>query len=188
MDEYKRKEQEFIESSDKTKSMMSTYIRKVTFRSETVQFPVDYSIVVEDMENICIEVKKQEDTVVTKECFPITMEQANEILDGNYDCLSIFDEQSIKDFYHALTNDHLVPTYRKEFTRKTFHQNKYLDIIFDISMSRKPYTENDLFAPRGFVFKSDYGNLRMEIRHNLGISDPMEQLLAFERELALSQQ
>ena len=59
MAEYKKKEHEFIELEDKTKSMFSTYIRKVTFRSEEADFPSAYSIVMEDMEDIFIEKKRE---------------------------------------------------------------------------------------------------------------------------------
>lgn len=182
--EYNKKEQEFIELEDKTKSMLTTYIRKVTFRSQTADFPADYSIVMEDMEDVFIEKKEKEINVVTKELIPITKEQANAILDGDYTFLKESKNKDLQDFYNCIIRQQLVPAYRKEFTRKTFHQNQFLDIIFDLAMSRKPYKTNDFFAPKGFTFKANYTNLRMSIRHNLHISEPMEQLLAFEKELS----
>lgn len=186
MTEYKKKEQEFIELEDKTKSMMSTYIRKVTFRSDIIDSSIDYSIVMEDMEDIYVEQKQKDMNVVTKELIPITREDANHILNGDYTCLKDSKDTRLISFYESILNNQLVPAYRKEFTRKTFHQNKFLDIVFDVSMSRKPYTTNDFFAPKGFSFKTDYSNLRMSIRQNLSISKPMEQLLAFEKELFAS--
>ncbi|MDO4168553.1 MAG: hypothetical protein Q4D45_01530 [Lachnospiraceae bacterium] len=182
--EYNKKEQEFIELDDKTKSMLTTYIRKVTFHSQTAEFPADYSIVMEDMEDVFIEKKEKEINVVTKELIPITKEQANAILDGDYEFLKESSDKNLRDFYDCIINQQLVPAYRKEFTRKTFHQNKFLDIIFDLAMSRKPYKTNDFFAPKGFTFNTNYTNLRMSIRHNLSVSKPMEQLLAFEKELS----
>ena len=184
MAEYKKKEHEFIELEDKTKSMFSTYIRKVTFRSEEADFPSAYSIVMEDMEDIFIEKKEKDMNVVTKELIPITQEQANAILDGEYDFLRVCSDSRLQEFYDCIVEQKLIPAYRKEFTRKTFHQNQFLDIVFDVAMSRKPYTVNDLFAPKGFSFRTDYSNLRMSIRHNLSVSKPMEQLLAFEKALS----
>ncbi len=186
MTEYKQKEREFIELEDKTKSMMSTYIRKVTFRSDIVDSPIDYSIVMEDMEDVYVEQKQKDMNVVTKELIPITKEQANDILNGNYEFLKHCEDTRLFSFYESIVNHELIPAYRKEFTRKTFHQNKFLDIVFDVAMSRKPYTTNDFFAPKGFSFKTDYSNLRMSIRQNLTISKPMEQLLAYEKELFAS--
>jgi hypothetical protein len=185
MAEYKRKEQEFIELEDKTKSMITTYIRKVTFRSRLHEFPADYSIVMEDMEDIFIEKKEKEGNVVTKELFPISQDLANAILDGNYDVLIQSSDSNLQAFYTKIHDEQLVPAYKKEFTRKTFHQNKFLDVVFDVAMSRKPYEVNDFFAPKKLAFNTDYSNLRMSIRHNLSVSKPMEQLLAFERALEL---
>ena len=186
MTEYKQKEREFIELEDKTKSMMSTYIRKVTFRSDIIDSPIDYSIVMEDMEDVYVKQKQKDMNVVTKELIPITKEQANDILNGNYEFLKHSEDTRLFSFYESIVNHELIPAYRKEFTRKTFHQNKFLDIVFDVAMSRKPYTTNDFFAPKGFSFKTDYSNLRMSIRQNLTISKPMEQLLAYEKELFAS--
>jgi hypothetical protein len=185
MAEYKQKEQEFIELEDKTKTMLTTYIRKVTFRSEHHPLPADYSIVMEDMEDIFLERKEKEGNVVTKELIPLSKDFANAILDRNYECLKDSPDSNLQDFYTCIQEQHLVPAYRKEFTRKTFHQNKFLDVIFDVAMSRKPYETNDFFAPKKLVFRTDYSNLRMSIRHNLSVSKPMEQLLAFERALEL---
>lgn len=184
MTEYKKKEREFIELEDKTKSMLSTYIRKVTFHSETADFPADYSIVMEDMEDVFLEKKEKDMNVVTKELIPITREQANAILDGDYFFLKESSDPKLQEFYQCIIEQKLVPAYRKEFTRKTFHQNQFLDIVFDMAMSRKPYETNDFFAPKGFSFRTNYSNLRMSIRHNLSISKPMEQLLAFEKSLS----
>ncbi len=182
IDEYKQKEQEFILLNDKTKSMMTTFIRKVTFKSDQVS-AIDYSIVMEDMEDVYIEQKSKDGNVVTKELIPITKDQANAILDGNYDFLEASDDDRLQALYMKMTTLGLKPAYRKELTRKTFHQNRFLDIIFDMSMTRKPYEKNDFFAPRKFGFKTDYSNLRMSIRHNLIVSKSLEQLLAFEKTL-----
>ncbi|MCQ2491761.1 MAG: hypothetical protein MJ087_01820 [Lachnospiraceae bacterium] len=182
IDEYKKKEQEFIVLNDKTKSMMTTNFRKVTFKSDQI-CAIDYSIVYEDFQNVYIEQKSKDDNVVTKELIPITKEQANSILEGDLQFLADSDDNRLQAFYMKMTTLGLKPAYRKEFTRKTFHQNRFLDIIFDMSMTRKPYEKNDLFAPRKFGFKADYSNLRMSIRHNLVASKSLEQLLAFEKSL-----
>lgn len=184
MAEYKKKEQEFIELNDKNKSMSTTFIRKITFHGTSNRFPADFSIVMKDMEDVFVERKEKDDTIVTKELIPISKETANKILDGDYQVLLDSKEQTLHDFYRHIQEEHLVPTYRKEFTRKTFHQNQFNDIVFDVSMDRKPYMKNDFFAPKGFPKSSDYSSLRMSIRHNLGVSKEMEQFLAFEKMLS----
>lgn len=179
---YKEKEREFIELDDRSKSMLSTYIRKVTFRNEDQNSAIDYSIVFEDMEDIYLERKEKDLNIVTKEFFPLSREQVDAILSGDYSVIEQSEEPGLRSFYELLVTNQLTPAFRKEFTRKLFHQNKFLDIVFDISMNRKPYEKNDLFAPKGVFFNTDYSNLRMSIRQNLSFSKPMEQLLAFEKE------
>ena len=183
--EYKQKEEEFLTLNDKTKSMLTTFYRKVTFKSNS-SIHTDYSIVMEDMETIYIEEKTKDENIVTKDLICISEEDANAILEGDFSFMKASDDSRLQRLYGIFTELGLKPAYSKEFTRKTFHQNKFLDILFDISMSRKPYeSKKDFFAPRKFGFKADYSNLRMSIRHYLSVTKPMEALLAFEKSLAV---
>ena len=69
--------------------------------------------------------------------------------------------------------------YRKECTRKIFHQNRFLDEIVDIHIVRTPFEEDqDFFAKHETILKGGNNNgLRRNTRQHLNMSKPMSEFI-----------
>ena len=123
--------------------------------------------------------------MVDKTKIPLTNEQGQKILDGDYQFLLDSDEPLLNSLYFQFTVNQLHPLYRKECTRKIFHQNRFLDEIVDIHIVRTPFEEDqDFFAKHETILKGGNNNgLRRNTRQYLNMSKPMSELLNYQNSL-----
>ena len=129
--------------------------------------------------------RKRNGSVVDKTKIPLTKEQGQKILDGDYQFLLDSDEPLLNSLYFQFTVNQLHPLYKKECTRKIFHQNRFLDEIVDIHIVRTPFEEDkDFFATHDKMLKGGTkNNLRRNTRQYLNMSKPMADLLNYQNSL-----
>ena len=91
----------------------------------------------------------------------------------------------LNSLYFQFTVNQLHPIYKKECTRKIFHQNRFLDEIVDIYIVRTPYDSDvDFLAESaGRLRAANHSSLRRNTRQYLNLSKPMMDLVNFQNSL-----
>ena len=147
--------------------------------------PFTYYFYMENDEDLYLMQRKRNGSVVDKTKIPLTQEQGQKIMDGHYQFLLDSDEPLLNSLYFQFTVNQLHPLYRKECTRKIFHQNRFLDEIVDIHIVRTTFEEDqDFFAKHETILKGGNNNgLRRNTRQYLNMSKPMSELLNYQNSL-----
>ena len=150
--EYDQTQEEYILSKSPDKYMISLPVKVLMFEGAKDSSPFTYYFYMENDEDLYLMQRKRNGSVVDKTKIPLTKEQGQKILDGDYQFLLDSDEPLLNSLYFQFTVNQLHPLYKKECTRKIFHQNRFLDEIVDIHIVRTPFEEDkDFFADRKSV-------------------------------------
>ena len=183
--EYNQTQEEYILSKSPDKYMISLPVKVLMFEGAKDSSPFTYYFYMENDEDLYLMQRKRNGSVVDKTKIPLTKEQGQKILDGDYQFLLDSDEPLLNSLYFQFTVNQLHPLYRKECTRKIFHQNRFLDEIVDIHIVRTPFEEDqDFFATHDTMLKGGTkNNLRRNTRQYLNMSKPMEDLLNYQNSL-----
>ena len=151
--EYNQTQEEYILSKSPDKYMISLPVKVLMFEGAKDSSPFTYYFYMENDEDLYLMQRKRNGSVVDKTKIPLTKEQGQKILDGDYQFLLDSDEPLLNSLYFQFTVNQLHPLYRKECTRKIFHQNRFLDEIVDIHIVRTPFEEDqDFFATHDTLF------------------------------------
>ena len=152
--EYNQTQEEYILSKSPDKYMISLPVKVLMFEGAKDSSPFTYYFYMENDEDLYLMQRKRNGSVVDKTKIPLTKEQGQKILDGDYQFLLDSDEPLLNSLYFQFTVNQLHPLYRKECTRKIFHQNRFLDEIVDIHIVRTPFEEDkDFFATHDKMLK-----------------------------------
>lgn len=183
--EYNQTQEEYILSKSPDKYMISLPVKVLMFEGAKDSSPFTYYFYMENDEDLYLMQRKRNGPVVDKTKIPLTKEQGQKILDGDYQFLLDSDEPLLNSLYFQFTVNQLHPLYRKECTRKIFHQNRFLDEIVDIHIVRTPFEEDqDFFAKHETILKGGNNNgLRRNTRQYLNMSKPMSELLNYQNSL-----
>lgn len=183
--EYNQTQEEYILSKSPDKYMISLPVKVLMFEGAKDSSPFTYYFYMENDEDLYLMQRKRNGSVVDKTKIPLTKEQGQKILDGDYQFLLDSDEPLLNSLYFQFTVNQLHPLYRKECTRKIFHQNRFLDEIVDIHIVRTPFEEDqDFFATHETILKGCNNNgLRRNTRQYLNMSKPMSELLNYQNSL-----
>lgn len=123
--EYNQTQEEYILSKSPDKYMISLPVKVLMFEGAKDSSPFTYYFYMENDEDLYLMQRKRNGSVVDKTKIPLTKEQGQKILDGDYQFLLDSDEPLLNSLYFQFTVNQLHPLYRKECTRKIFHQNRW---------------------------------------------------------------
>ena len=123
--EYNQTQEEYILSKSPDKYMISLPVKVLMFEGAKDSSPFTYYFYMENDEDLYLMQRKRNGSVVDKTKIPLTKEQGQKILDGDYQFLLDSDEPLLNSLYFQFTVNQLHPLYRKECTRKIFHQNRF---------------------------------------------------------------
>lgn len=183
--EYDQTQEEYLLSKSPEKYMISLPIRVLMFEGEKNSSPFTYYFYEENGEDLFFIQRQREGSVVNKARFSFTREQGQKILNGDYQFLLDSEEPMLNSLYFQFTVNGLHPIYKKECTRKIFHQNRFLDEIVDIYIVRTPYDPGeDFFAESPARLRAaNHSSLRRNTRQYLNLSKPMMELVNFQNTL-----
>lgn len=183
--EYDQTQEEYLLSKSPEKYMISLPIRVLMFEGAQNSSPFTYYFYEENGEDLFLIQRQRHGSVVNKTRFSLSREQGRKILGGDYQFLLDNEEPMLNSLYFQFTVNQLHPIYKKECTRKIFHQNRFLDEIIDISIVRTPYhSEEDFFAESPTRLRTiNHSSLRRNTRQYLNLSKPMMELVNFENTL-----
>jgi len=123
--EYDQTQEEYILSKSPDKYMISLPVKVLMFEGAKDSSPFTYYFYMENDEDLYLMQRKRNGSVVDKTKIPLTKEQGQKILDGDYQFLLDSDEPLLNSLYFQFTVNQLHPLYKKECTRKIFHQNRF---------------------------------------------------------------
>ena len=171
--EYDQTQEEYILSKSPDKYMISLPVKVLMFKGAEDSSPFTYYFYMENDEDLYLMQRKRNGSVVDKTKIPLTKEQGQKILDGDYQFLLDSDEPLLNSLYFQFTVNQLHPLYKKECTRKIFH------------IVRTPFEEDkDFFATHDKMLKGGTkNNLRRNTRQYLNMSKPMADLLNYQNSL-----
>ncbi len=183
--EYDQTQEEYLMSKSPEKYMISLPIRVLMFEGAQDSSPFTYYFYEENEEDLFLIQRQREGSVVNKTRFSLTREQGRKILNGDYQFLLDSEEPMLNSLYFQFTVNQLHPIYKKECTRKIFHQNRFLDEIVDIYIVRTPYDSDvDFFAESaGRLRAANHSSLRRNTRQYLNLSKPIMDLVNFQNAL-----
>lgn len=161
--EYNQTQEEYILSKSPDKYMISLPVKVLMFEGAKDSSPFTYYFYMENDEDLYLMQRKRNGSVVDKTKIPLTKEQGQKILDGDYQFLLDSDEPLLNSLYFQFTVNQLHPLYRKECTRKI---------------------DQDFFATHETILKGGNNNgLRRNTRQYLNMSKPMSELLNYQNSL-----
>lgn len=183
--EYDQTQEEYLLSQSPDKYMISLPIRVLMFEGAKNSSPFTYYFYEENGEDLYLNQRQRDGSMVNKTRFSLTREQGRKILAGDYQFLLDSEEPLLNSLYFQFTVNELRPIYKKECTRKIFHQNRFLDEIVDIYIVRTPYNpEEDFFAKSPVRLRAaNHSSLRRNTRQYLHLSKPMMDLVNFQNTL-----
>ena len=184
--EYEKIQEEYLLSRSPEKYMISMPVRVLMFEGLEREPNIRYYIYEEDHTNFFFIQNQTSGHVVHKTKFSLTQEEVEKILSGDYQFLLDSEEPAMNSLYFQFTINMLHPTYKKECTRKIFHQNRFLDIVIDISIKRTPFEGSDFFTPQK-LYAQKKSSLRCHTRQYLTLSKPVSSLLKFNEQLLHNQ-
>lgn len=181
--EYQTLQEEYFLSKSPEKYMISMPVKVLMFEGIEENPSYRYYFYQEENEPLKLIQNQTKGNVVHKTKYTLTQEEGQKILSGDYDFLLDSDEPGINSLYFQFTVNKLHPLYKKECTRKILHQNRFLDIVIDIDITRIPFEGNDFFAAPKKLHHINTANLRCHTRQYLTLSEPMNSLLEFQDQL-----
>lgn len=184
--EYQTIQEEYFMSKSPDKYMMSMPIRILMFEGIEEDPAYRYYFYQEEDGPLILVQNQTKEQVVHKTKYYLTKEEGEMILSRDFQFLLDSDEPGMNSLYFQFTINKLQPIYKKVCTRKVFHQNRFLDVIVDIDITRTPFEGNDFFAAPKKLHHINTSNLRCHTRQYLTLSEPMNSLLEFQEMLASS--